>query len=84
MARRAQGELEATGEKLRPLIAGGGESRNAVGRRVAGMAADGQRNREMAQTLFLTGKTVETHLSHAYRKLDIASRRELAEVRSAT
>ena len=34
-------------------------------------------NRRIAQTLFLTTKTVETHLSHAYMKLDIAGRAEL-------
>jgi DNA-binding CsgD family transcriptional regulator len=32
------------------------------------------------QTLFLTVKTVDTHLSHAYRKLEITSRGELATV----
>jgi DNA-binding NarL/FixJ family response regulator len=41
------------------------------------MAAEGMSNREIAQTLFLTVKTVETHLSAAYRKLDIAGRAEL-------
>ena len=35
-------------------------------------------NREIAQALFVTPKTVEVHLSNAYRKLDIRSRRELA------
>jgi len=33
---------------------------------------------EIAQALFLTIKTVEMHLTHAYRKLDIQTRRELA------
>ena len=47
-------------------------------RRVAALAAEGQSNREIAQSLFLTVKTVETHLSSAYRKLDIRSRRDLA------
>jgi DNA-binding NarL/FixJ family response regulator len=41
------------------------------------MAAGGQTNREIAQTLFVTPKTVEVHLSNAYRKLGIRSRREL-------
>ena len=44
----------------------------------AGLAADGRTNREIAQELFVTPKTVEVHLSSAYRKLGIASRRELA------
>ena len=38
------------------------------------MAAEGSRNREIAQTLFVTKKTVETHLSHVYAKLGIAGR----------
>jgi DNA-binding CsgD family transcriptional regulator len=36
-------------------------------------------NREIAQELFVSVKTVETHLGSAYRKLDIASRRELPQ-----
>ena len=47
-------------------------------RRVADLAAAGQTNRDIAQTLYVTPKTVEVHLSNAYRKLDIGSRRELA------
>jgi DNA-binding NarL/FixJ family response regulator len=43
------------------------------------MAADGMANREIAQTLFVTVKTVEVHLSNAYRKLGIQSRKELPE-----
>ena len=42
------------------------------------MANEGLSNRQIAQTLFLSVKTVEMHLSHAYGKLDVHSRRELA------
>ena len=42
------------------------------------MAADGRSNREIAQALFLTVRTIEMHLRHAYGKLEIASRTELA------
>jgi DNA-binding NarL/FixJ family response regulator len=45
---------------------------------VADLAAAGQTNRDIAQALYVTPKTVEVHLSNAYRKLGIASRRELA------
>jgi DNA-binding CsgD family transcriptional regulator len=41
------------------------------------MAADGRSNKEIAQALFLTLRTVETHLTHVYRKLDIDSRSAL-------
>jgi DNA-binding CsgD family transcriptional regulator len=43
-------------------------------RRVAELAAAGHRNREIADTLYLTLATVEYHLRHSYRKLGIVSR----------
>ena len=48
--------------------------------RVARLAAEGGTNREIAQTLFVTPKTVEVHLSAAYRKLGIRSRTELTRL----
>jgi DNA-binding CsgD family transcriptional regulator len=77
IARRAHEELAATGEKLGPLIAVGVESLTPSERRIAGLAAEGLTNREIAQTLFLSVKTVESHLRGAYRKLDVRSREEL-------
>ncbi len=47
--------------------------------RVAQMAAKGETNRQIAQALFVTPKTIEVHLSHAYHKLGIRSRAQLAE-----
>jgi DNA-binding NarL/FixJ family response regulator len=46
--------------------------------RVAELAADGLSNKEIAQTLHVTVKTVEAHLSHAYSKLGVRSRSQLA------
>ncbi len=46
------------------------------------MAAEGRSTPEIAQALFVTPKTIETHLGHAYRKLDIHSRAELANALS--
>ncbi|MEU4444470.1 LuxR C-terminal-related transcriptional regulator [Actinosynnema sp. NPDC050801] len=46
--------------------------------RVAGMAAQGLTNRQIAEALFLTRRTVELHLSGAYRKLGITGRADLA------
>jgi DNA-binding CsgD family transcriptional regulator len=83
IARRAHEELEATGEKLRPLLAGGVESLTPSERRVAAMAAEGKTNRAVAQDLFLTVKTIEAHLSSASRKLDIGSRSELSAALAA-
>jgi DNA-binding CsgD family transcriptional regulator len=78
IARRAHAELEASGEKLRRYAPIGVESLTPSERRVADLAATGMTNRQIAQTLFVTLKTVEAHLSAAYHKLDIGSRRELA------
>ena len=50
---------------------------------VADLAAGGRTNREIAQELFVTPKTVEVHLSAAYRKLGIASRHALAAALTA-
>jgi Bacterial regulatory proteins, luxR family len=47
-------------------------------RRVAALAAEGMSNRQIAQHLFITQPTVETHLRHAFHKLGIASRAGLA------
>jgi DNA-binding CsgD family transcriptional regulator len=46
---------------------------------VAGVAARGLSNREIAASLFLSRKTVEMHLSRVYRKLGIGSRAELCQ-----
>ncbi|HYC81369.1 MAG TPA: AAA family ATPase [Solirubrobacterales bacterium] len=75
---RAREELRAAGARPRREALGGVESLTPSERRVAGMAAESMTNREIAQQLFVTPKTVEVHLSNAYRKLDIRSRRELA------
>jgi DNA-binding CsgD family transcriptional regulator len=71
-------EIYATGARPRTTARQGVLALTASERRVADLAADGQTNRDIAQTLYVTPKTVEVHLSHAYRKLGIGSRRELA------
>jgi DNA-binding CsgD family transcriptional regulator len=45
--------------------------------RVARLAAEGRTNRETAEKLFVTQRTVETHLGHIFQKLNIRSRNEL-------
>jgi DNA-binding CsgD family transcriptional regulator/predicted negative regulator of RcsB-dependent stress response len=77
---RARVELAATGARPRKPIRTGIESLTPSERRVADMAANGQTNRQIAQALFVTVKAVEAHLHHAYQKLDIDTRTQLARV----
>jgi DNA-binding CsgD family transcriptional regulator len=79
LAERAHDELTATGARPRKIVRAGAEALTASERRVARMAADGMANKEIAQALFVTVRTVEAHLHHAYQKLDISSRRGLAD-----
>jgi DNA-binding CsgD family transcriptional regulator len=79
LAETAHAELVTAGARPRRLQFSGAESLTASERRVAEMAAAGQSNREIAQALFVTVRTVENHLSRSYRKLEIGSREQLAE-----
>ena len=83
LAEQARAELYAAGGRPRRTALTGVESLTASERRVAGLAAEGRTNKEIAQALFVTLKTVELHLSHAYRKLGIRSRRGLSSVLGA-
>jgi DNA-binding CsgD family transcriptional regulator len=74
----ARAELAASGARPRRTALSGVASLTPSEERVARLAADGMTNREVAQELFVTPKTVEVHLSNAYRKLEIRSRRQLA------
>jgi DNA-binding CsgD family transcriptional regulator len=78
LAGTARLELAATGVRLRRERLRGAESLTASERRIADLAAAGASNAEIAQALFVTVKTVEMHLTHAYRKLDITRRGALA------
>jgi DNA-binding CsgD family transcriptional regulator len=75
---RAHAELHAAGARPRTVALHGVDALTASERRVAELAADGLSNREVAQALFVTTKTVETHLGHAYRKLAVTGRDDLA------
>jgi DNA-binding CsgD family transcriptional regulator len=69
---KARAELARIGGRTRQ------EGLTAAERRVAALAAAGQTNREVAAALFLSERTVESHLTHVYAKLGIRSRTELA------
>jgi DNA-binding CsgD family transcriptional regulator len=73
-AEEARSELARVGAR-RPS---GGGRLTVAERRVAELAADGLANKEIAQALFVSVKTVEGHLSHVYAKLGVRSRARLA------
>jgi DNA-binding CsgD family transcriptional regulator len=74
---RAREELAASGVRVRRAAERGLAALTPSERRIAARAAAGASNPEIAQELFVTVKTVEMHLSNAYRKLGIVGRREL-------
>ena len=78
LAAHAESELLATGARPRRIALSGVESLTPSERRVAELAAEGPTNREIAQALFVTQRTVEVHLTSIYRKLAISSRSQLA------
>lgn len=71
-------ELAAAGGRPRRTALTGPESLSPSERRVAELAALGTTNRQIAQRLYVTPKTVEVHLSAVYRKLGITTRTQLA------
>jgi DNA-binding CsgD family transcriptional regulator len=78
LADHAADELRAAGGRPRRRAGTGIDALTASERRVAELAAGGVSNKDIAQSLFVTLRTVELHLSNTYRKLEIRSRRELA------
>lgn len=80
LAAHAQTELKATGARPRSITPTGAASLTASERRVCEMAAAGMSNPAIAQALFITRGTVESHLHAAYGKLGIAGRTELRAV----
>ncbi len=74
---RARAELRAAGGRSSDPYGSGVELLTASEQRVAELAAQGLSNPEIAQALFVTRKTIETHLGSVYRKLDIPGRGKL-------
>ena len=78
LAQRARRELVATGLRPRHAAIEGAAALTPRQRQVCELAAAGKGNRAIAQALFLSIKTVETHLAAGYRKLGVNARAELA------
>lgn len=79
LARTARDELVAAGARPRRTALRGPASLTPSERRVAELAASGLMNRQIAETLWVSRKTVEVHLGNAYAKLGIRGRTQLAD-----
>lgn len=75
-AERARAELRASGETM-TSPGNGGEQLTPQELNIALLVSQGRTNAEIGQAVFLSTRTVEFHLSRAYRKLGVASRTEL-------
>ena len=82
LAERAREALRLSGGRVRRELRSGLDSLTAGERRVAELAAQGMTNPQIAQTLYITRKTVEANLSSVYRKLDVSGRDSLASALS--
>jgi DNA-binding CsgD family transcriptional regulator len=74
----ALGELRSTGARPRRSATRGPAALTPSERHTAELAAQGLSNREIADALFVTVRTIEFHLNGAFKKLGIRSRRQLA------
>lgn len=75
LAQQALGELHAAGGRLRKHVSP--DDLTAQERRVAALAVDGLKVRQIAEHLSLSPRTVETHLQKVYQKLNVSSQIEL-------
>jgi DNA-binding CsgD family transcriptional regulator len=80
LEQRAREQLTATGARPRREMLSGLASLTPSERRVGELAARGLTTRQIAESLFVTPKTVEFHLRHIYRKLDVSSRAQLTDM----
>lgn len=84
LERLVRDELRAAGARPRRARTSGVAALTARERRIAELAAEGLTNREIAEALWVTRKTVEYHLSRVYAKLDVPSRAGLARALGAS
>ncbi len=84
LAQRAREEALLAGARPRRARIRGVDALTPAELRVVRLAAEGRTNRQIAQALFVTAKTVADHLGNAYGKLDVASRSDLASALAPT
>jgi DNA-binding CsgD family transcriptional regulator len=77
LADRARNELTIAGARPRRDALRGRDALTPSELRVAQLAGDGHTNREIAEHLFITLRTVEAHLTSTYGTLEITSRQQL-------
>ncbi len=77
---RAARELSATGERVRAGLSPTQVQLSPQELSVATLVAEGRTNLEVAAALFLSPKTVEAHLSRAFRKLGVTNRSQLGRI----
>jgi DNA-binding NarL/FixJ family response regulator len=76
-AERARNELRASGETSRPRVAAASERLSPQELQIVQLAAAGCTNREIGQQLYVSPRTVSSHLYHAFPKLGVTSRAKL-------
>lgn len=81
-AERTRRELRASGEHRRAQTPEARDELTPQERQIATLAAEGRTNREIGALLFLSPRTIETHLGRVFRKLGIADRRALPRASS--
>ncbi|MFB9909054.1 helix-turn-helix transcriptional regulator [Allokutzneria oryzae] len=80
LAQEVEADLRASGGRPSGRTGDGVAALTPSERRVAALAAQGRTNRQIAEQLFVGLRTVEIHLTNAYRKLAISGRADLPEV----
>jgi DNA-binding CsgD family transcriptional regulator len=78
LAEEATIELRACGARPRSIALTGVESLTVSERRVAELVAEGRTNPQVAQALFVSRATIQSHLRSVFRKLDVTSREQIA------
>ena len=78
-AERARRELRASGERVRRRVPGGWAQLSPQELQIAQLAAEGLSNREIGEQLYLSHRTVESHLYRLFPKLGVTSRAQLRD-----